>query len=352
LDEPEELTCRLGSNRSRSRGDGRPGRDGRSRGAGGRARPVTATPRGLAPVGDRAKLRSNAAVAKRRAAGSPAGAGASHAVAAGAVGACTSACRRDRHGGSRGCLGRGCGRGRDDRATWSRAVPVRDGVAETLAYGHGSISGGKQGGQDVVRQVVHGLIVDVVLNLQEAVLCRVRPVDGVVPDVLAGLNRLCVVVEVASRVKVKVDDMISEGGQDVLAVLLADRIGGAHVGWEEAEDGVEGNLVPDHLVRVLRVGQLAGVLVRPRVASNLMSLRMHSLGLGVSLQFIPGRSRVSYFDNGRVDCRGVIDLALAVVVPCDEECGLCSVALHVCQPRFGQVKLVSQTLSLSRRSLV
>lgn len=123
---------------------------------------------------------------------------------------------------------------------------------------------------------------DVVLNLQEAVLCRVRPVDGLVPDVLARLDRLGVVVEVTCRVKVKVNDMVSERRQDVLAVLLANGIGRPHICWEETEDRVEGNLVPDHLVRVLRVGQLAGVLVRPGMARNLMSLSMHSLGFGVS----------------------------------------------------------------------
>jgi hypothetical protein len=119
--------------------------------------------------------------------------------------------------------------------------------------------------------------VDVVLDLQEAVCSRVGAVHGVVPDILAGLYLHCVVVEIARRVQVEVGDMVAEGGQDGLAVSLADGIGGPHVCWEEAEDGVEGDLVPDHLVCELVVGELARVLVRPGVAADLMSFGMHSL---------------------------------------------------------------------------
>jgi hypothetical protein len=73
--------------------------------------------------------------------------------------------------------------------------------------------------------------------------------------------------------------MVAEGGQDGLAVSLADGIRGPHVGWEEAEDGVEGDLIPNHLVCELVVGELARVLVRPGMAANLVSFGMHSLGL-------------------------------------------------------------------------
>lgn len=116
------------------------------------------------------------------------------------------------------------------------------------------------------------------LDLQEAVGGRVGAVDGGVPDVLAGLDLAGRVVEVAFRVEVEVGDVVAEGGEDGLAVSLADGIGGPHVGGEEAEDGVEGDLVPDHLVGELRVGQLAGVLVGPRVAADLVAFGVHSLG--------------------------------------------------------------------------
>jgi hypothetical protein len=120
--------------------------------------------------------------------------------------------------------------------------------------------------------------VDVVLDLQIAVCGWVGVIHGVVPDVLAGLDLLGAVVEIARGVEVEVGDVVAESGQDGLAVFLADGIGGPHVCWEEAEDGVEGDLVPDHLVCELVVGELACVLVRPGVAGNLVSFVMHSLG--------------------------------------------------------------------------
>ena len=247
-------------------------------------RPIAFAPCGLAAARERAVVGADTAVAVVRAAGSPAGAGAGHPVAAGAVGAGAGACRRDRGAGlgrarlgGRGGLGGGCrGRG-DDGAARSGPIPVGNRIAEAFAYRHGFVPVGEQGGEDVVGQVVDGLVVDVVLNLQEARLRRVGPVDGIVPDVLAGLDHRCVVVEVARCVEVEINDMVSERRQDALAVLLADGIGRAHVGWKETENGVEGNLVPHHLVRILRAGQLAGILVRPGMAGDLVSFGVHPL---------------------------------------------------------------------------
>jgi len=66
-----------------------------------------------------------------------------------------------------------------------------------------------------------------------------------------------------------------------LAAGWADGVWRSHIGREEAEDGVEGDLVPHHLVGELRVGQLAGVLMRPSVAGNLVAFGVHSLFLRV-----------------------------------------------------------------------
>lgn len=50
-----------------------------------------------------------------------------------------------------------------------------------------------------------------------------------------------------------------------------------HIGWEKPENGVEGDLVPNHLVGELGVGQLAGILVGPCMAGNLVTLGVHPL---------------------------------------------------------------------------
>jgi hypothetical protein len=194
--------------------------------------------------------------------------------------------------------------------------------------------------------------VDVVLDLQEAIRRRVGAVDGVVPDVFACLDLGRAVVEVPLCVEVEVDGVVAEGGQDALAVPLADGVRGPHVRGEEAEDGVNGNLVPDHLVRELRVGQLAGVLVRPGVAGNLVPFGMHSLGSCVSMLSITNRTKSPYSDDGRIDGCGVIDLPLSEVGSRDEEGGFCSVGLLLSVAAARHVRMVSRTFNLSSRSLV
>jgi hypothetical protein len=96
--------------------------------------------------------------------------------------------------------------------------------------------------------------VNVVLNLQEAVCLWIGCVNGLVPDVFAGLDCRWAVVEIPCCIKIEIDGVVAEGRQDALAVLFADGIGGSHVCREEAEDRVECNLIPDHLIRELRVG--------------------------------------------------------------------------------------------------
>lgn len=62
-----------------------------------------------------------------------------------------------------------------------------------------------------------------------------------------------------------------------MAARWTDGVWGSHIRREEAEDGVDGDLVPDHLVSELRVGQLAGVFVGPSMAGNLVAFGVHSL---------------------------------------------------------------------------
>lgn len=80
----------------------------------------------------------------------------------------------------------------------------------------------EQAGEHIVRQVVHGLVVDVVLDVEEAVRLDVGRVDGLVPDVLARLDERRVVHQIALGVEVEVDGVVAEGGEDVLAGFGAD----------------------------------------------------------------------------------------------------------------------------------
>jgi hypothetical protein len=64
--------------------------------------------------------------------------------------------------------------------------------------------------QDIVCQVVDGLIVYIMFNVQEVALARIGAIDSFVPDVLAVLDQIRVVVQVALRIQVKVSDVISQ----------------------------------------------------------------------------------------------------------------------------------------------
>ncbi len=63
---------------------------------------------------------------------------------------------------------------------------------------------------------------DVVLDEQELLHAGVGLLDRLVPYVLARLDLVGAVVQVALGVEVEVDDMVAQGGEQVLALLLAD----------------------------------------------------------------------------------------------------------------------------------
>jgi hypothetical protein len=153
--------------------------------------------------------------------------------------------------------------------------------------------------------------VDIVLDLQERVVLRVRCSHGLIPDILACLYLLRTVVQVAGGIQVEVYRVIPQGSKDILAVSFTDGIGGSHVSREEAQYRVYGYFVPYHLIGKLCIGHLAGVFVRPGMAGNLVPFRIHSP------------------DHSWVDGRWVVDHALAEIVPRDKESRFCSVALNV-----------------------
>ena len=67
----------------------------------------------------------------------------------------------------------------------------------------------------------------IVFDLEEAVDIGVSLMDCLIPYVFATLNEIRVVFQVSLGVQVEVDDVIAENPKDVLAGLLADRIGGS-----------------------------------------------------------------------------------------------------------------------------
>jgi hypothetical protein len=72
--------------------------------------------------------------------------------------------------------------------------------------------------------------VDVVFDLEEAVSRWVGVGNGIVPDVLAGLDLGRAVVQIPLRVKVEIYYVVAEGREYVLAVPLADGIRGSGEG--------------------------------------------------------------------------------------------------------------------------
>jgi len=126
-------------------------------------------------------------------------------------------------GPSRGCSRRNihtscsrCGLAPGNRLRISRhrsaagAVPVLRRIADALAHRDGAIPGRVQRFQHVVREVVHRLEVDVVLDVEEGVAVRAgRRVQSFVPYIFAGLDGATVIVQVALGVEIKVDDVVS-----------------------------------------------------------------------------------------------------------------------------------------------
>ena len=163
----------------------------------------------LAAILRHAVVVAGTAEAVQRAAGPEARSRAGKAVAARAVlGDARGTSRGRRLGGSRRRSGRLACRGggrivaarriRGDRAsTWPCPVPILSRVPEAFPYRDRSVAVREKRGQYVVGQVVYCLVVDVVLDLKEAVLAWVRLLDRLIPYILARLDLSRVIVQVA-----------------------------------------------------------------------------------------------------------------------------------------------------------
>ena len=104
--------------------------------------------------------------------------------------------------------------------------------------------------------------------------------------------------------------MVSQRREFTVAGTRARRIGRAEIGRNDAQDGLESDLVVDDLGAALLGRDKLEVLVTPGVAADLMALGDHAA------------------DDGRVPRAGVLDLAFGAIVADDEEGGLNLVGLE------------------------
>lgn len=102
-------------------------------------------------------------------------------------------------------------------------------------------------------------------------------------------------------IQVEIGDNISQISHILLTLTSAGRIGRTHVGGEFSENVGKSHLVFDHLVDTLFLTDDAEILMRPGVASNLVTFSNHTLNHSG-----PWLSRI-------VDC------ALANIDPGDKE---------------------------------
>jgi len=121
------------------------------------------------------------------------------------------------------------------------------------------------------------LFVDVVLNVQITGVARRSRSHGRIPQVYTDLDLTGIAVEIALSVEVEIGDVVAKVHHQLLAISSANRVRRTHIGRVEAENILQCNLVPNHLVLTLRCRHLVEVLVRPSVASNLVALGDHAL---------------------------------------------------------------------------
>jgi len=182
-------------------------------------------------------------------------------------------------------------------------VPVLLGVIETLADSHRMIATVPDFAQHMLREVVDGLLMDVVSDDQPGFVGGLPWIQGPVEDVLGDLDGFATVVGVVARVEIVQDNMVSELTQVIKTAGLgkAARVWRTHVSREAAENVTESHLVLQELVFALVVRDLAEILMRPGVAGNLMTFEPHA-----SNQRAPGHVEV-------------IDRSLATVIASNEE---------------------------------
>lgn len=178
------------------------------------------------------------------------------------------------------------------------AVPVGLWVAQAFADGDALVSLGLEHLEHEARQILGGLLVDVVADLEELVGGGVAGGDAVGEDVLCDLDFLGDCVEVVGGVEIEVGDDVTEvfqvlfasGGSSAAGVRrthvclrshcliskgISKEVGGTPYG-EFLEDVPQSHLVVYHLVHSLLVCNGAEILVGPSVRGDLMSFGIHA----------------------------------------------------------------------------
>lgn len=121
------------------------------------------------------------------------------------------------------------------------------------------------------------LLVDVVLDVQVTAVARRACDHGGIPQVQTNLDLARISVEVSLGVEIEVGDVVTEVHHLLLTLGSANGEGRAHVSRVEAKNIHKGDLVIHHLVLALRQCHLVEVLVRPRVAGDLVTFVKHAL---------------------------------------------------------------------------
>lgn len=204
-------------------------------------------------------------------------------------------------------------------STSSSTVPVGYWVTEALANGYTLVSERGKSSKHVLGQVVGGLFVNVVTNLEPLAVRSSSATlgDVALEPVLGALNKSGRVVLVVIGVDIEVSDVVTKVSHVSLALSSAAGVWWAHVGRDLANDVTKSHLVLPHLVLAIDLGDGTQVQMGPGVRSNLMALGVHTL------------------DNIHKLCGG-IDLALVDVVASDEESSLGVVGSHQIQDVGGE----------------
>jgi len=143
-------------------------------------------------------------------------------------------------------------------------------------------------------------------------IARVR-INVIREKVLRVLYHTWSIVGIVKRVKVVVDDVVTEISEFGEASRIAVYVGWAKVGGDHAEDVADSHFVVDYLV--VEVGGRKGVevLMRPRMAGDLMARVVHTLRMELDRRR-SGRLGGANLDYAGIAGNTVVDFSFSQVV--------------------------------------
>ena len=143
-------------------------------------------------------------------------------------------------------------------------------------------------------------------------MLRVNAFDGVGEYVLGLLDILGIVVEVILCVQVKIGDVVAHFYQVVRTGSVTGGVRRAHICRNDTKNIAEGHFVVVHLIVEFRGGKTAKILVRPSVASNLVTRIVHPLYETSEKGLLPWQ--ITYLDKLRIACTAVVDFSFPKIV--------------------------------------